>query len=275
MPVVFIPSTWLSVLDSAHGGKNAVNFNNVKNLLGTYYFPKAVFIVEELLKQNPKELERQAYGELLKIALIKGGRFYKKLQQSILTFKSKVQPRRTTVSSLKKYNFQTKLRNQKQRDRSQAVPIQPFLQMAVKSKLEIIKRDPFEKKGERKKLNFGHTVGHVLEAVESLPHGTAVLHGLLFSLNWSYHKGFLSKKNLEEIRNLISFNECDLSFFGKVKRKGKKMPLKLFKSYLRQDKKHKDGFKVDFVFIKKPGEVFIKTVLEKDLIQEAKRQSLL
>ena len=54
VPVVFIPSTWLSALDSAHGGKNALNFRNTKNLLGTYHFPKAVFIAEELLKQNPK-----------------------------------------------------------------------------------------------------------------------------------------------------------------------------------------------------------------------------
>ena len=57
--------------------------------------------------------------------------------------------------------------------------------------------------------------------------------------------------------------------------KNKKIPLSLFKSYLRQDKKHKAGLKIDFVFIKKPGQVFVQAVSEKDLIQEAKRQALL
>ena len=232
LPVIFIPSTWLSALDSAHGGKNALNFKNVKNLLGTYYFPQAVFMVEELLKHSPKKIEQQAYGELLKMAFIKGGSFYNSLKQDIF--------------------------------KNQKISIQKFIQPAIESKIKIVQKDPFETKGERKKLNLGHTVGHILEAVEALPHGLAVLHGLLFSLNWSYYKGFLSKKRFEEMKGLISLKE-----------RKKKIPLNLFKNYLRQDKKHKAGFKIDFIFINKPGEVFGRPVLEIDLIKEAKRQSLL
>lgn len=284
LPVVFIPSTWLSALDSAHGGKNALNFKSIKNLLGTYHFPKAVFVVNELLKQNPDILEKQAYGELLKMAVIRGGAFYKKLHHLVFA----------GVNS--------------------TGIIQRLLKAAVDSKRLIVKKDPFETKGERKKLNLGHTIGHVLEAVESLPHGLAVLHGLLFSLNWSCHKGFLSKKNYEEMKALILLNQPDLNFVGAVcfyqnagfyKRadssknssswnnnfsgkegkkakssnriglKNKKIPLNLFKHHLRQDKKHKQGFKIDFIFIKKPGLVFAQSVSEKDLIQEAKRQLLL
>ena len=294
LPIVFIPSTWLSALDSAHGGKNALNFKSVKNLLGTYHFPKAVFIVEELLKQNPKALEQQAYGELLKMAFIKGGSFYKNLQQSFLNFKTinclrdSRYSRRDLKSfkapySRKNHHFshvspfshikqkfssneslQKKDQNSNRTDIQKIFSIQQFLQIAIESKIEIVKKDPFETKEERKKLNLGHTVGHILEAVESLPHGLAVLRGLLFSLNWSYHKGFLNKKNFEEMKGLIPLKEIT-----------KKIPFNLFKRYLRQDKKHKAGFKIDFIFIKKPGEVFGQPVLEKDLIQEAKRQSLL
>ena len=111
LPVVFIPSTWLSALDSAHGGKNALNFKNIKNLLGTYHFPKAVYIVEELLKQNPKDLEQQAYGELLKIAFIKGGAFYKKIKNSNL---------------------------------NSSLFIQTLLKDAIESKMAIVKKDPLK-----------------------------------------------------------------------------------------------------------------------------------
>ena len=232
LPLVFIPSTWLSALDSAHGGKNALNFKGIKNLLGTYHFPKAVFIVEELLKYNSKKLEQSAYGELLKMAFIKGGSFYSRLKRDFF--------------------------------KNQTVSIQKFIQMAVESKMKIVQKDPFETKGERKKLNLGHTVGHIFEAVEALPHGLSILHGLLFSLNWSYYKGFLNKKYFEEMNCLISLTGGN-----------RKIPLSLFKKHLRQDKKHKKGFKIDFIFIKKPGEVFGRLVLEKDLIEEAKRQSLL
>ena len=314
LPVVFIPSTWLSALDSAHGGKNAVNFKNVKNLLGTYHFPKAVFIVEELLKQNPNELKQQAYGELLKIAFIKGGIFYKNLYQLGIESHSpstrQKPPRKShSVGSHEKPRIEFKNSTDIKREHfiKPKINIQKFIQMAIESKMEIIKKDPFEIKGERKKLNLGHTVGHILEAVKSLPHGLAVLHGLLFSLNWSYHKGFLSKKHFKEMKNLILLNKMDLSFpadFGdshfrgkteqanksdsfseKSKRrigksnpvgiKGKKISLSLFRHYLRQDKKHKIGLKIDFVFIKKPGQVFVESVLETGLIKEAKRQSLI
>ena len=310
LPVVFIPSTWLSALDSAHGGKNALNFKNVKNLLGTYHFPKAVFIVEELLKQNPNTLEQQAYGELLKMAFIKGGSFYKNLQQSVLNFKSRDYSRKSShslqpvQSSSKRQNsrasgnLKKNFQHSNQVNLNQTVSIQQFLRATIESKIEIVKKDPFEIKGRRKKLNLGHTVGHVLEAVESLPHGIAILHGLLFSLNWSYHKGLLNKKNFEEMKSLILLNRFELNFtsssgdscfrrndgiserqwarnLNRIGAKDKKISLKLFKHYLRQDKKHKAGFKIDFIFIKKPGQVFARSVLEKDLIQEAKRQSLL
>ena len=333
LPVAFIPSTWLSVLDSAHGGKNALNFKGVKNLLGTYHFPKAVFIVEELLKQNSKELEQSAYGELLKIAFIKGGSFYEHLQQSLLnkarlfhsadhslsshhTRKSGNLPQAGKDSYFLKGDLCGKPQIKQKFLAKQPADIQKLIQWAIESKMEIVKKDPFEAKGERKKLNLGHTVGHILESVESLPHGWAVLYGMLFSLNWSYYKSFLSKKHFEEMKSLIFFSNPDLGFTGscgdsrfrwndrlkgndifceegeqvyekgslkrkskqwskKSNQKGKKIPLKLFKYYLRQDKKYKTGFRIDFIFIKKPGEVFVKSVLETELIREAKRQFLL
>lgn len=229
LPVVHFPTTWLAALDSAHGGKTAINFKNVKNLLGTYHFPKAVFVVKSFLKQNPENLRTEAFGELLKIAFIEGGDLYKKLKGE--------------------YN---------------KISMDKFLRLAIQAKMKIIEQDPFETKFIRKKLNLGHTVGHILETIYPLPHGTAVSQGLLFSLTWSFHKGFINKTNFEEMKNLIP-----------KKRIRKKIPSSLFKKHLRQDKKHKEGYRLDFVFIKKSGSVFLKSVSEKELINEAKRQQLI
>jgi len=226
---ISLPSTWLAAFDSAHGGKNALNFKGVKNLLGSYHFPLAVFIVKELLKSNPKSLEESGYGELLKISLIEGGGLYKKL-------KTKTPP----------------------------LDFFSFLKPAVKAKMKIVKQDPFEKKLLRQKLNLGHSIGHILEAHHFLSHGRAVMQGLLFSLNWSLHKGFLSDKNFKEIQSLIPDSP-----------KLKPMPQATFLKYLRQDKKHKLNQKLNFVFIKKPGEVFIKPVSEKKILKQAQKQKLI
>ena len=229
LPVVHFPTTWLSALDSAHGGKTAINFQDIKNLLGTYHFPKAVFVVKKILKQNPENLKKSALGELLKIAFIEGGDFYKKLKQE----KDKL--------SMKK-----------------------FLKPAVQAKMKIVEKDPYESQSIRKKLNLGHTVGHILETLYPLSHGTAVLQGMRFSLNWSFHKGFINQKNFEEMKNCIP-----------KKKLSKKIPSSLFKKHLKQDKKHKEGYSLDFVFIRKPGSVFLQSVAEQELLEEAKRQALI
>ena len=229
-PLILIPTNWLSALDSAHGGKNAVNFGGIKNVFGTYHFPKACFLVESFLEKNSDKLKKEASFELLKMALIKGNPLYKDLKKY----------KESEISKL---------------------PFFSFLKPAIKAKMQIVKRDPFDKK-ERRKLNLGHTLGHILESSYPLSHGEAVAQGLLFSLEWSHKKNFLKKEDLKDISSFLK------------ERKKKKIPLPLFKKLLREDKKQTGKKRIDFVFVKKPGEVFIKSVLEKDLILEAKRQNL-
>ena len=228
LPVVHFPTTWLSALDSAHGGKTAVNFQNVKNLLGTYHFPKAVFVVKDFLKQNSDKLKQSALGELLKISFIVGGDLYKKLK------------------------------NEHNR-----ISLEKFLKPAIQAKIQIVRQDPFETKRIRKKLNLGHTVGHILESLYPLSHGEAVLQGLIFSLNWSFQKGFINRKNHEEMTSFIP-----------QKKINQKLLFSSFKKLLKQDKKHKKNHKLDFIFIKKPGVVFVQSVFEKELLKEAERQGL-
>ena len=65
-----VPSTWLCAIDSAHGGKNGLNLNGVKNQIGTIHFPDEVIICDELLKLQPLERLIESAGEILKITLI-------------------------------------------------------------------------------------------------------------------------------------------------------------------------------------------------------------
>ena len=83
-PVVHIPSTWLAAMDSAHGGKTALNVGNIKNILGSYHSPQACFIIRKLfLSLAPREIQ-SAGGELLKTAFITGGQLYSNIKQKPL-----------------------------------------------------------------------------------------------------------------------------------------------------------------------------------------------
>lgn len=175
--LVLVPSTWLAAIDSAHGGKNGLNSENFKNAIGTFYFPEKIYLVKSLLKSQPRERQAEAYGELLKIALISGKLWTKKF------FEGK---------ELKLWK------------------VLPF---AVKAKYDVIAQDPFEEKGVRQILNLGHTLGHVIEKKSGLPHGVAVGHGIVFASRWSEKRGFLKKENQKIIEALINkFQENKIKF---------------------------------------------------------------
>ncbi len=164
VPLIHIPTTWLSALDSAHGGKTALNVGLFKNLLGSYHFPSSVFIIKRLFSSLQKKEQESAEGELLKMALIVGGDFYERFKKK----KSK-----GTITA--------------------------FLPEAILAKLKIVEKDPFGKKGHREHLNLGHTLGHVLESYFNLPHGKAVLFGLFFAIRWSESRVTLSDSFLKNM----------------------------------------------------------------------------
>ncbi len=157
--LIHVPSTWLSAMDSAHGGKTALNVAGIKNQIGTFYPAKEVYLVKEVLSQVPSQQVSYALGEFYKMALIAGGKLY--------------------LKALKKTS-----------------PSKEFLWAClpevVEAKMKIVKKDPLERKGIRTVLNLGHTIGHVLEAELGLPHGEAVRYGLLFSLEFGSQRGMQS-----------------------------------------------------------------------------------
>ena len=146
---VNIPTTTLSQIDSSIGGKTAINLNNVKNIVGAFYQPKAVFIDIATLDTLTERHYLNGLAEAVKAGMIADAELFSKLEK--LSFKEI------------KAN------------------IEDIILDAVKVKKYVVEQDEKEA-GLRKTLNFGHTLGHGIESLYNLSelyHGEAVAIGMM------------------------------------------------------------------------------------------------
>ncbi len=150
-----IPTTVLSMVDSSVGGKTAINLNAGKNLCGAFYQPIAVFADCETLKTLPDETFNEGCAEIIKYGMI--------LDADFLTF-------------LKENDIREN--------------IEYVIKRCVEIKRDVVSRDEFEK-GERKLLNFGHTIGHAIEKCSNLTisHGNAVAMGMAIATKGAFELG--------------------------------------------------------------------------------------
>lgn len=230
-PLVQIPSTWLAAIDSSHGGKTALNAAGAKNQIGSFYSAEKVLIFRDLLLTQPQARWQEAQGELFKMAIIEGGGLWKNFSKS-------------------------------------SEEVWPLLPSAVKAKYKVVQRDPFEKKGHRQLLNLGHTLGHVIEVAQGVPHGQAVGQGLIFALRWSLHQKYLSRHTFRKIEAAPLYREFEkqlqLSLIN--------FSLKRWQELLSADKKKEQARSLNFIFVSRPGRCFRKKVEIKDILQECQRQ---
>ncbi|MBM4762122.1 3-dehydroquinate synthase [Bacillus sp. B15-48] len=169
IPFIQIPTTILAH-DSAVGGKVAINHSLGKNMIGAFYQPSAVFYDLNFLKSLPASERRSGFAEVIKHALIHDRKFYLWLLENI--------------------------GHLEQLSDSDVVL---FLTEGIKVKGSIVEQDVNES-GVRAHLNFGHTLGHAIEAevgYGSITHGEAVAIGMLFALKLSTELYSLSL-NLQE-----------------------------------------------------------------------------
>lgn len=170
-----IPTTLMAAVDAAVGGKTGINFNGLKNEIGSFYPPKQVIINGVFLQTLDVPNILSGYAEILKHGLIDSKDTYSKLL------------------SFDPYKIQFDWLNRQVAD-------------SVSIKEAIVEQDPTEK-GIRKALNLGHTVGHAFESLSftkgnPLLHGYAVAIGIVCELYLSYiHKGF----PLEMLTKTVSF----------------------------------------------------------------------
>ncbi len=152
---VQIPTTLLSMVDSSVGGKTAINLDAGKNLCGAFYQPLAVFTDCDTLKTLPEETFIDGCAEIIKYGMILDGEF--------LTFLN---------------------------ENSIEENIEYVIKRCVELKGDLVNRDEFDK-GERKLLNFGHTIGHAIEKCSNfeVSHGNAVAIGMVIATKGAYEVG--------------------------------------------------------------------------------------
>jgi len=178
LPLVHIPTTLLAQVDSSIGGKVAVDHPLAKNIIGSFYQPKAVYTDPEVLQTLSDKDIKNGIIEAIKIAVIKSPVFFKWLEKNINQL-------------LKK-------------DKDLLCEL---VKEAVSLKVDIVLKDPWES-GLRKVLNFGHSIGHALEVraeYQDLSHGEAVALGMLIETKIARNRGICSQDLEEQIRQILSF----------------------------------------------------------------------
>ncbi len=171
-----LPTTLLAQVDSSIGGKVGVNFGGKKNMVGSFYQPSAIIGDVALLKSLPPAEMRNGLAEVIKYGLAMDGELFRLLDQK------------------------------KEREFSTA-ELQDIVIRCCRLKAAVIEVDETERTGQRAILNFGHTVGHALEAatkLQELSHGEAVAIGMAAAARISEQVGMLDRSNIPIIENLLS-----------------------------------------------------------------------
>ena len=169
----FVPTTLLAQVDACVGGKNGVNFKGYKNLIGVFRQPQFCILDFGLLKTLPERELRCGMAEVVKHALIGDPTLFSYLEEN-------------SASALSLHR----------------TVIEKIVHDSLVVKIKIVSADETEK-GERRKLNFGHTFGHAVERTLGIPHGEAVSIGMVVAARLSVSMGMLAKKDGERIEALL------------------------------------------------------------------------
>jgi 3-dehydroquinate synthase len=172
---VQIPTTLLAQVDAAVGGKTAVDLPGGKNTVGLFYHPAMVVCDTSLLPTLPREELRSGLVEVVKMAALLDPELLARVEESLDTLLD-----------------------------GAPAALGPVVAGAVAAKIGVVERDP-EEAGDRRLLNFGHTLGHAIEsacAYGGLRHGEAVAYGMLFALRLALRRG-LDRRTAERIASLL------------------------------------------------------------------------
>lgn len=157
----FVPTTLLAQCDASIGGKNGVNFNYLKNIIGTINQPSFVFIDTEFLITLPPQEIKNGAAEIIKTAILFDSTLYKEVIEWFGNF---------NTNGNKLENIEV---------------LNQIIEKCARYKSAIIEKDPYEKE-ERRLLNLGHTIGHAIEKVateegKKVSHGEAVAIGIVIA----------------------------------------------------------------------------------------------
>ena len=214
--LINLPTTLLSMIDAAHGGKNGINLKHQKNAIGTFYLPEKVIVDTSFLKTLPKKELLNGFAELIKYALLGNKDLWEELQK------------------LTKINNKT-IKNK-------------WIEEAIQFKMKLVSEDLHDK-GVRQILNFGHTVGHAIERLfaekkRTVSHGYAVAMGICYEAYMSHKNGNLTLKDYETILHYI------LRFYKPLELT--ESDITALTNYCFDDKKNKNGI-LRFILLEEIG----------------------
>lgn len=216
----FVASSFLAQVDASIGGKNGINFNNVKNNIGIIRQPEFVISALEMLK-TLKDVEFMCgLSECIKIASIADENLFSFIEKN----KTKILDRNIEY-------------------------LEECIYKAVKLKVDYVEKDENEK-NIRKELNFGHTLAHGIEVISKLNHGLAVSRGIAFAIDFSLQKEFLNINDFNRINKLL----VDLNFPVDYKFNKEQVMNKIIHDKKKSDKN------IDFIFLEKIGKAKIETI---------------
>lgn len=170
--LVQIPTTLLSQVDSSVGGKTAVDYKGVKNVIGAFYQPSMVIVDPVFLKTLPKRELKCGLGEIVKYGALDCG-IYNKLQQN----------------SVRLFDLQF---------------LEGITAECIRHKAKVVTEDERDISGARKALNVGHTTGHAFELYyRRKSHGEYVLIGMYYELYLAEMAGLCGRAYADSLRRLI------------------------------------------------------------------------
>lgn len=218
------PTTLLAMGDAALGGKNGIDFQGYKNIVGSFHLPEAIFCDVETLRTLEAAQFASGMAEVVKHAIIDGEGFFSSLERALAAY--------GTEGGFAFENYPSSA-------------LERIVSESQRVKLGIVARDP-EEAGERRILNLGHSFGHAVEIVSGLPHGHAVSIGLALACSFACDRGFLARGVWDRIAALLSGYGLPVDFQSAAACAAERIPPRDFRERaaeaLFMDKKREGGW---------------------------------
>lgn len=232
IPFVMIPTSLLAMADSSIGGKTAVDFGGIKNIVGAFNMPSLIYLNFNVLNTLPDREYFAGFAEIMKAGLLYDSKFYMWLIENMYEICDK---EINTVSEM--------------------------LEHAIGIKKAIVEKDPFEN-GDRALLNLGHTIGHAIEVTSDgeYIHGECVALGCVAAAFISWKMDMISMEDYYEVRDMFVPFNLPISIV--------RDNLQPILDALKKDKKNTSG-NVNMVLLKRIGKAVLVKGISDELIVAA------
>lgn len=215
-----VPTSLLAMVDASSGGKTGINYHGLKNAIGAFSHPVETLIWPQWLQTLPAKEFLSGFGEMMKTGLLENA------------------PLRVNNERLWDRLLQYDL------DSMNVEKLTSLIAQCVRIKKHIVDSD-YQEKGPRKALNLGHTFGHALEEISGMPHGYAVVYGLIAELYLSITRLGCPQKPLQQLTQIM------LQYYGKPVCKC--LDRSQLIQFMHQDKKNERTAEINCTLIRDIG----------------------